>query len=101
MSSGIRRIRKQITRSSRRTFVLIAVLGALAAAMGGYSLAAPSTPPTISISDVPQSEGNSGNKDFVFTVALSDVSDKSVKVDYQTANGTATAGSDYNAAQGS
>jgi hypothetical protein len=56
--------------------------------------------PSLSINDVSLDEGNSGNTQFRFTVTLSAASSRAVHVDYATANGTATAGSDYNAASG-
>ncbi|MFN2511680.1 MAG: Calx-beta domain-containing protein [Pyrinomonadaceae bacterium] len=52
---------------------------------------------TISITDVAQAEGNSGTTSFGFTVSLSNPSPETVTVNYATANGTATAGSDYQA----
>jgi hypothetical protein len=51
--------------------------------------------PTISITDVSVAEGNSGTKDFDFTVALSNPSSNVVTVQYQTGGGNASAGSDY------
>jgi hypothetical protein len=45
-------------------------------------------------------EGNSGTKPMTFTVSLSAVSDAAVTVSYATADGTAVAGSDYQAAAG-
>jgi len=56
--------------------------------------------PSLSINDVSLTEGNGGTKNFVFTVTLSAASAQTVTVSYATANGTATAGSDYNAASG-
>ncbi|HUR18575.1 MAG TPA: Calx-beta domain-containing protein [Acidimicrobiales bacterium] len=55
---------------------------------------------TISISDTSRSEGNIGSAPATFTVTLSSVSTQTVVVDYVTANGTATAGSDYTAKTG-
>lgn len=52
----------------------------------------------ISINDVSLTEGNSGTKAFNFTISLSSVSSSTVTVTAQTANGTATAPSDYAAA---
>src|SRR6185312_15351844 len=46
------------------------------------------------------SEGNSGTKDFVFTVTQSAVSPVNTTVVFGTANGTALSGSDYTAAAG-
>jgi len=45
-------------------------------------------------------EGNSGTTPFVFTVTLSAASASTVTVNYATADGTATAGSDYLATSG-
>jgi hypothetical protein len=55
---------------------------------------------TISIDDVTVTEGNAGTVNAVFTLDLSDPSATSVSVDYATADGTATAGSDYVAGSG-
>jgi hypothetical protein len=54
----------------------------------------------LSINNVQLAEGNSGTKYFHFTVSLSSPSSRAVTVDYQTANGAATAGSDYFARSG-
>lgn len=51
--------------------------------------------PTISISDVYKSEGNSGTTEFVFAVRLSRTYEETVTVNFQTVNGTALSGSDY------
>lgn len=56
--------------------------------------------PVILISDRTLAEGNAGTKVFGFTLSLSPVSGKTVTVNYATANGSATAGSDYVAASG-
>ncbi len=51
---------------------------------------------TVSINSVTHNEGNSGTTSYDFTVTLSNPSDAEVKVDYATADGTATTGdSDY------
>ncbi|MET0647259.1 MAG: Calx-beta domain-containing protein, partial [Pyrinomonadaceae bacterium] len=52
-------------------------------------------PPTISVTDVTVSEGPSAKA--VFAIRLSQPTGKGATVNYQTANGTATAGSDYTA----
>jgi hypothetical protein len=57
--------------------------------------------PTVSISDVSQAEGNLGSTLFNFSVTLSAASTKMVTVNYATADGTASAGSDYTTAIGS
>jgi Calx-beta domain len=52
------------------------------------------------ISDVSKKEGNSGTTSFVFAVTVSGVPLSTITVDYATANGTATAGSDYTPTNG-
>jgi hypothetical protein len=52
-------------------------------------------PPSIAIGDVTITEGNTGTRAAAFTVTLSAASSQPVTVAYATANGTATAGSDY------
>ncbi|HWC32128.1 MAG TPA: Calx-beta domain-containing protein, partial [Actinomycetota bacterium] len=56
--------------------------------------------PSVSIGDVTVTEGNSGTTSAVFTVSLSGASGTDVTIPYSTADGTATAGSDYTAASG-
>jgi ELWxxDGT repeat protein len=56
--------------------------------------------PRITISDTSGLEGNTGTVSFIFTVSLSRAYDAPVTVHYATANGSATAGSDYQAASG-
>ncbi|MGV0992941.1 MAG: glycosyl hydrolase family 8 [Mycobacterium sp.] len=56
--------------------------------------------PTLSIADVSTAEGNSGTSTMAFTVTLSKAATTLVAVNYATANGTATAGSDYSATSG-
>ena len=55
---------------------------------------------SLSINDVTLTEGNSGTKNAIFTVTLSGETFQPVTVNYATANGTATAGSDYTATTG-
>jgi hypothetical protein len=57
----------------------------------------PPAPPTLTITDVTITEGNSGTRNVVFTVSLSAASTEMVSVNFATANGSATAGSDYQA----
>ncbi|GCE61347.1 endo-1,3-1,4-beta-glycanase ExsH [Microcystis aeruginosa NIES-4285] len=52
---------------------------------------------SLSINDVTVTEGNSGTTNAVFTVSLSSAASTVVSVNYATANGTATAGTDYTA----
>src|SRR5262249_30002606 len=57
--------------------------------------------PGLSISDVTQAEGNSGNTPFVFTVSLASVAAAQVTVEYTTQDASATtAGNDYVAQSG-
>jgi hypothetical protein len=56
--------------------------------------------PSVSIGDVVQAEGNSGTTQFSFTVTLSAASSSTISVPYATANGTATAGTDFTATSG-
>src|SRR5439155_22203139 len=57
--------------------------------------------PTISISNATLTEGNTGSTGGAkFTVTISAVSPQDITVNYATANGTATAGSDYVAQSG-
>ena len=59
------------------------------------------SPPSLSINDATVTEGNSGTTTATFTVTLSAASASAVTVNYATADGTATAGSDYVAGSGS
>ena len=61
---------------------------------------APAGMPSLSIGDVSVIEGNTGTRTAAFTVTLSSASSQPVTVAYGTADGTATAGSDYQAAAG-
>ena len=56
--------------------------------------------PSISVRDVVVVEGNSGTTQATFVVALSGPSSQSVSFSFATANGSATAGSDYVATNG-
>jgi hypothetical protein len=55
------------------------------------------TPPTLSIGNVTITEGNSGTRALAFTVRLSRAISTAVRYDIATADGTASAGSDYGA----
>ncbi len=61
---------------------------------------APAPLPSLSIGDVAQAEGNSGTTNFTFSVLLSAPSAAPVTVNYSTVDGTAQAGSDYQAVSG-
>ncbi len=54
----------------------------------------------LSINDVSVNEGNSGTTNMTFNVSLSAPPSQTVSVNYATANGSATSGSDYTAANG-
>ena len=56
--------------------------------------------PSITISDVSQTEGNAGTTTFTFVVTVTPVIASDVSVDYATADGTATGGTDYGATAG-
>ncbi len=56
--------------------------------------------PSLSINDATVTEGDGGSVDATFTVTLSPASGQVVTVGYQTANGTASAGTDFTAASG-
>jgi Ca2+-binding RTX toxin-like protein len=57
-------------------------------------------PPSAAITDVSVIEGDSGRRDANFTVSISSPAPGPVSVDYATAEGTATAGSDYESRSG-
>jgi hypothetical protein len=60
----------------------------------------PPPTPAVSIDDAFVFEGNSGTQNAGFLLRISPMTTGPVTVAYRTANGTATAGSDYNAASG-
>ncbi len=60
----------------------------------------PAPLPALAITDVTVTEGNVGTASAVFTVSLSAASSQPVTINFTTANGTAIAGSDYQAASG-
>ncbi|OZA85354.1 MAG: hypothetical protein B7X76_05605, partial [Azorhizobium sp. 39-67-5] len=61
---------------------------------------APVVPPAVSIADVTLAEGNSGTAQMMFLVTLDKAATGPVSVQYATANGIASAGSDYTAQTG-
>src|SRR5262249_59313034 len=67
----------------------------------GIGTIADDEPPSVTISDVTTKEGNTGAVSATFTVTLSHAINDYVVIPYSTANGSATAGSDYTAASGS
>src|SRR4051794_29951970 len=56
--------------------------------------------PSISVRDVVLVEGNAGTTQATFVVALSGPSSQSISFSFATSNGTAIAGSDYDATAG-
>jgi hypothetical protein len=56
--------------------------------------------PALAISNGSTQEGNNGTHAIIFTVSVSVASNQPITVAYATADGTATAGSDYQAASG-
>ncbi|HEV2883461.1 MAG TPA: Calx-beta domain-containing protein, partial [Pyrinomonadaceae bacterium] len=69
----------------------------IADADGAGTIQNDDTAPTLSINDVAVTEGNGGTTNATFTVTLSAASGVTTTVNYATANGTATAPSDYTA----
>src|SRR5436190_7694788 len=64
------------------------------------SLETRALPSTLSINNAFVTEGDSGTTDATFTVNLSEATTDTVTVDYFTTDGTAAAGSDYQARSG-
>jgi uncharacterized repeat protein (TIGR01451 family) len=56
--------------------------------------------PALAIADSSVVKGANGATNMIFTVALNSISDQAISFDYATADGTATAGSDYVATNG-
>jgi hypothetical protein len=77
-----------------------AVDAAIGRALARATITDDDDPPSVGVSDVSLTEGNAGNKAFVFTLSLSAPSAFSTRVRYQTADGTAIASSDYTARSG-
>jgi hypothetical protein len=67
---------------------------------GGYRRTGGLEQPFLTIDDVSVGEGNAGATTAVLTARLSFPAEQAVTVAYATANGTASAGSDYTAASG-
>ncbi len=57
-------------------------------------------PLALSVADNSQVEGNSGSTNLLFAVSLTQASTQAITVQFSTADGTATAGLDYTATQG-
>lgn len=88
--------------------LVLAIAGALGGCGGGgggqgEAEPPPSTPPptvTIDVADAAVVEGDAGTADIAFTVTLSAAASADVTVDYSTADGSASAGADYQPASG-
>jgi uncharacterized repeat protein (TIGR03806 family) len=97
-----------ITRTLRRVgvplFLTILVAACSGGGGGGGGAGAanqnPPGPVTVSVNDVSLAEGDAGQTDFSFEVSLSAADANTVTVDFATSNGTATAGEDYTATNG-
>jgi probable HAF family extracellular repeat protein len=90
------------TAETKETFQvnLSQAVGAIIGDGQGVGTIVDDEPRFLNIGDVTIQEGRSGTRVFVFTVTLSASSNVPVTVSYATANGTATAGQDYNAKSG-
>ena len=98
--SVIVRVNGDLLNEANETFTLHlsnAVNAVLANGVGAGTILNDDALPSLSISDASVAEGNAGATGAVFTVSLSAFSGQTVTVFYSTANGTATAGSDYTA----
>ena len=74
--------------------ISLLTISALLLLATSFDVAAQQTP-SISVREVVVAEGNSGTTQATFVVALSGPSSQTVSFSYATADGTATAGSDY------
>ncbi|AKF09887.1 Alkaline phosphatase [Sandaracinus amylolyticus] len=72
----------------------------LADAQGSVVIENDDVRPTLSVANASVAEGNSGTTNLTFAVTLSAPTSETVTVAYATTNGTATAGSDYDARSG-
>jgi hypothetical protein len=75
-------------------------LNAKVVARGRGTILDDDPPPAASIGDVAVSEGDAGTKSATFIVSLSAASGKPITISYATADGSAVAGTDYQAATG-
>jgi hypothetical protein len=76
------------------------VNGTIADPVGSGTIVDNDPPPAVSVGDCALAEGDVGASPCTFTVSLSAASSFTATVSYGTANGTATAGSDYITAAG-
>ena len=94
----------QLSAGQSASFGFQAATGAGGSAVTGLQLngvaSGTTTPPGASVGNVTVAEPASGTAQATFTVTLSKASTTPVTIGYATANGTATAGSDYTATTG-
>lgn len=92
-----------MTQLANAFLLLTSAIYLLACGGGGGSEQPPPipVPPEVSISDAAANEGNSGVSTLSFNVSLSAAQSTDVTLDYASANGGATAGEDYVAANAS
>ena len=86
-----------ISSLGQRAFLIAAVLSVFAMVFGGVAVAQP----VVSVGDVRVVEGDSGPRSVDIMVGLSQAAKAAITVAYATKDGTATAGADYVAANGS
>ena len=92
--------RRSITRSSRPRRGRPSLASLVSETLEQRSMMAVTTP-SISIDDVTITEGDAGTKNAAITLRLSEPASSTVSLRFATANGTATAGSDFVAKAGS
>jgi len=80
--------------------VSLSAVNAVLVAMNDGNWVAPPRPVEISVADTTVTEGNTGTSNAVFTVTLSEPSPQTVSVQYNTAGGSASPGTDFTAASG-
>jgi hypothetical protein len=79
----------------------VQLTGSTGAHTGGYGYATiQDDDPRLSVNSVSKNEGNSGTSTLRFTISLAFAYDQPVSVNFKTLDGTATAGSDYQAKSG-
>src|SRR5204863_3684181 len=76
------------------------VNASLATAQGTGTILNDDALPALSVLDVSVLEGDSGTTNAAFTVSLSAASGRSITVSYSTADGTASAATDYQSTSG-
>jgi len=79
---------------------LLMVFSLASCSGGGGGSTTPAVSPTLTVTNASVVEGNAGISNLVFTVTSSVAATSAITVTYATANGTALAGSDYTATNG-